>query len=127
MTSRSLADAAGLPAPATDPAHASKRASKVNGDLTNQDGNTRRNSVNAGGAAHRALRPDRPSADRVAAQRYLRVVAAEARRLSRQPRSSGQQPRIEAQSPPTEPPGVKPEASRSDTELIAHGLSGHET
>jgi hypothetical protein len=77
-----LADAAGLPAPATDPAHASKRASKVNGDLTNQDGNTRRNSVNAGGAAHRALRPDRPSAERVAAQRYLRVVAAEARRLS---------------------------------------------
>ena len=88
-------DAAGLPGTATGAPHASKRVTKVNTNVTNQDGNTRRAAVNAGSADQSALRTDRRSAERVAAQRCLRVVVAEARRLSRQLRSPGQLPRTE--------------------------------
>jgi hypothetical protein len=63
--------------------------------------------------APRALRTDRQSAERVAAQRFLRVVAAEARRLSGQLRLPGLLSGIEAQSLPTERRGVESGASPS--------------
>jgi hypothetical protein len=58
----------------------------------------------------RALRSDRQSAERVAAQRYLRVVAAEARRLSRQLRLPGLLSGIEAPSAPAQRRGVESSA-----------------
>ena len=61
----------------------------------------------------KALRTDRQSAERVAAQRNLRVVAAEARRLSGQLRLPGLLSGIEARSAPTERRGVKRSASAS--------------
>ena len=42
LSQAGVADAAGLPGTATNARHASRRASKVNRNLTNQDGNTRR-------------------------------------------------------------------------------------
>ncbi len=61
----------------------------------------------------RALRTERESAERVATQRFLRVVAAEARRLSGQLRLPELLFGIEAPSAPTERRGVESGASPS--------------
>lgn len=85
----------------------------MNSNLINQDGDTGRISVNVGDADQGALRRDRQSAERIAARRYLGVVAAEARRLRHQLRSPELLSTTEAPSPPAEPRGVEGGASPS--------------